>query len=364
MFRVRFFVLSLVLLLAGTVSSAWPEATLAASFDCKKATTSVEQTICADDELSRLDSNLDTVYRGEHNARKAADKKTLEREQGRWRRETRDVCKTRECIRDAYYARLATLDQIDERYIKDWKYPPYPELWGYDFAETRKDVTITGTWFAPNGDVLVRHYHCPPAAPGECPSMEPGAKRPWAYGYREFFAQKDHVISVDEYNHFEKLASVGSPVWPFRASKIRFRNGDFLSFYGDPTSGCSEPYTGHYEYKNSNGTVIWRKAIVVRKKEPYLVSCKYPGSVDYKITADVTRPGMFLLRDDTLLLQVGHAVIRFDSQLNTPYRYDSNRIYVVDYEVLQAVIERAKKRCDPYEPCLDDEMRKYLDSLQ
>ena len=63
-------------------------------------------------------------------------------------------------------------------------------------------------------------------------------------------------------------------------------------------------------------------------------------------------------------MRIDGAVLQFDSQLSTRYPYDRKRIYIIDHEAIQAVIERAKKRCDPYEPCLDGEMKKYLDSLK
>ena len=339
--------------------------TQAASFDCKKATTSVEQTVCADDELSRLDSTLASVYRSELNARNIAKKKTFEREQGQWRRETRDACNTRDCIRDAYFSRLATLNQIDERFIKNWRYPPYPEIWGYDFPRNKSQFMRFGAWFSPNGDVLIPYSYFSSAGKSLHGAGETISIRPRSYGYREFFSQMDHAISVEEFNRFdEKYASAGSPRWPFTQNLVRFSNGNVFSVNGGPTSGCVDPFTAHYVMTDSSGKILWRRSIVVRKKEPYLVDCKYPDSVAYSISADTSSSQIIKLRDDTFLLHVGTSVIRFDSNLATKHLYDRKDIFIVEYKNILAVIERAKKRCDPYEPCLDGEMKKYLDSLK
>lgn len=335
--------------------------TQAASFDCSKAATSVEKQICADDELSRLDSSLDSVYRSELTHRHGTAREQFIKDQARWLRDIRDVCVTQRCIRDAYFARISTLDQIDERHIKWWKYPPYPDIWGREFSTKECEVTVSGAWYAPNGDILIRYMRCPLSKTSHTTLKEDKSLR--VFGYHEFFSNKDHLITEGEYNNFRnKFSATGSPARTSRISAHQVHGGSIFSYVS--SSICTDgPYAGYYELKSKNGVVLWRKHILVRGK-PRKVICNFPESVDYELTFNVDTAELIWLRDSTFLMRIDDAVLRFDSQLNTRYPYDRKRIYIIDHEAVQAVIERAKKRCDPYEPCLDGEMKKYLDSLK
>jgi len=64
-----------------------PAASSVASFDCGKATTTVEKTICADPALSALDGRMATLYAA---ARKNLDAKFIG--QAKWLKEERDRC--------------------------------------------------------------------------------------------------------------------------------------------------------------------------------------------------------------------------------------------------------------------------------
>jgi uncharacterized protein YecT (DUF1311 family) len=90
------------LALAGIVGTA----AQTASFDCTKAATSVEKLICADAELSRLDSRLAAAYR---EARRGTDDpQMLLAEQRAWL-EQRNRCGDGDCLTEVYRQRIAAL---------------------------------------------------------------------------------------------------------------------------------------------------------------------------------------------------------------------------------------------------------------
>ena len=80
-----------------------------ASFDCAKASSPVEKTICADKQLSDLDELLLLSYKkalvGSANAT------ALKSEQQTWLKKQRNVCADKACLTEAYTARLATLNK-------------------------------------------------------------------------------------------------------------------------------------------------------------------------------------------------------------------------------------------------------------
>lgn len=81
---------------------------LAASFDCAKAASRVEQFICGSPEISRLDDELAQAYRTalENPDREAA----IRQEQRQWLRE-RNACTYSLCVKNAYEARLHAMRQ-------------------------------------------------------------------------------------------------------------------------------------------------------------------------------------------------------------------------------------------------------------
>jgi uncharacterized protein len=82
----------------------------AASFDCTKAATLVEQAVCANPRLSRLDEDLASLYR--EAVRKDA---TIRTDQQNWLKQ-RNLCRNEPCLIGAYEQRLAELADFNVRY--------------------------------------------------------------------------------------------------------------------------------------------------------------------------------------------------------------------------------------------------------
>jgi uncharacterized protein len=80
----------------------------AAGFDCTKATTAIEKTICADGELSALDGKLMQAYKTSLSNSAKVD--TLKVEQRTWISTVRNKCSDATCLKQAYAERIAQLD--------------------------------------------------------------------------------------------------------------------------------------------------------------------------------------------------------------------------------------------------------------
>jgi uncharacterized protein len=81
----------------------------AASFNCAKANTAIEQMICANPEISDLDSELAEAFH--LGANHLQDKSAFIRDQKHWLKSTRDACKDNACLRMVYIARLDVLQR-------------------------------------------------------------------------------------------------------------------------------------------------------------------------------------------------------------------------------------------------------------
>jgi uncharacterized protein len=91
------------LLIAATGSTG------AASFDCKKATTSVEKEICTNQILSKLDDALEQNYGGSLSSNIGdTARQHLKKTQSEWLKE-RNSCKTVTCIEKKYRERIEAL---------------------------------------------------------------------------------------------------------------------------------------------------------------------------------------------------------------------------------------------------------------
>ena len=84
----------------------------AAGFDCSKASSFVEKTVCSDRELSNLDDLLATSYK--RALSKSSDLNSLKSQQREWIKQGRDQCKDIACIRAAYSKRLAELNTLQD----------------------------------------------------------------------------------------------------------------------------------------------------------------------------------------------------------------------------------------------------------
>ncbi len=78
----------------------------AASFDCVKATTKVENLICASAELSKLDDDLNAAYKNALQDEKQAD--AIRQAQKQWMKE-RNHCSDARCVKQTYESKIQNL---------------------------------------------------------------------------------------------------------------------------------------------------------------------------------------------------------------------------------------------------------------
>jgi len=81
-----------------------------ASFDCNKARTFVEHTICDDKTISELDDKLLKVYNQAKD--KYEDENLLKKEERAWLKNKRNLCKKTSCLKKVYTDRINELNDI------------------------------------------------------------------------------------------------------------------------------------------------------------------------------------------------------------------------------------------------------------
>jgi uncharacterized protein len=115
-------------------------AAIAASFDCVKAQSAVEQKICGNMEISVLDSRLSKLYATVLEKLTDAEKKKLVAEQRHWLQKSRNVCAKEACLKHAYWSRIAALET---------NFAPRPPLYEHESekAEAIQRVLTTAPLF-------------------------------------------------------------------------------------------------------------------------------------------------------------------------------------------------------------------------
>jgi len=83
-----------------------------ASFDCKKASTLVEQAICSDPMLSSLDEDLALSYKKA--LKNSSDNNILRTAQRSWIKSKRNPCKNIACLKQAYASRISELNKTND----------------------------------------------------------------------------------------------------------------------------------------------------------------------------------------------------------------------------------------------------------
>lgn len=101
-----------LLLAAVALDIATPNLALAQGFDCTKASSSAEKMICANASLSTSDDTLTRLYQWTVEESPANLKPKIVADQKNWITQTRDACKTADCLSDAYGARITQLSTI------------------------------------------------------------------------------------------------------------------------------------------------------------------------------------------------------------------------------------------------------------
>lgn len=77
------------------------------SFNCNKASTYVEKTICTDSDLAKLDLSLSNIYKTKLS--KTKDKSSLKSQQKTWVQDVQAACTDKTCIADVISARINEL---------------------------------------------------------------------------------------------------------------------------------------------------------------------------------------------------------------------------------------------------------------
>ncbi len=114
------------------------------SFDCGRAMTAVEKMICADADLSKLDTDMAQAFKA---ARRTLDVAAIG--QVAWLKDVRNRCATAGCLRDAYRKRIADLGSLNSPWSTEGLAGEWTRLGDAPYAGASLSIlSVTATGFA------------------------------------------------------------------------------------------------------------------------------------------------------------------------------------------------------------------------
>jgi hypothetical protein len=99
----------------------------AASFDCAKAGSKVEKLICANPQLSELDSLLQDTYSKARTDLSPIQDQAIVSAQKTWLKRSRNICADQTCLTAAYNTRINELDPVADSVVTCEEMQKYPE---------------------------------------------------------------------------------------------------------------------------------------------------------------------------------------------------------------------------------------------
>lgn len=234
------------------------------------------------------------------------------------------------------------------------KYPPYPDVWGYEFPiidKEKKDVLDVADRFSfiyvaqmPSGDYLITYVNDRFKVINEDGTC--CRKKSSREGIL-FFSGTKIPFSVDEYSKFWKDNK------KIRLREITFADGSTVKG-GSTCLGKCPLFSGFIGNYNRDGVVLSKKVIVYLSDLPMKKNVnqytEYNSTLnnDYVITkvAKFASFSLVPLEDDTFLIVEfdGNIIIRLDKNFNTKSDLLNRSIFLIDRDIIDKIEQDLKKQ--------------------
>ena len=263
------------------------------------------------------------------------------------------------------------------------QYPPYPDVWGYDFSsrpETRIVNVLLSVYKIENGDYWFELWDS--ISQGEIAEDAPKQ----GYAVIKFFAQETRL---QKYIGNKVVRNVLSNV---NHRKITFSNGESLEIDESSKNNCWDTGIRDISFikKDANGKELGRYAIILAsshtatmKPDDNLNNCSIANNQEYGPDSDnevfaqlhPIAGGMILLKDDTFLLYddvyIDSVVVRFKQDLTTPYSLTgkyrmyngktlTKKIFVIPYQIIASLAAQAHRANQPVAQALQNRLIDFL----
>ncbi len=314
--------------------------------------------------LQEVDATLNKVYRALKKTRTPKTQKILLKTQKKWLKQRDVVCQLeglpdrrkawlaalakdttkRQCVIKETQDRIARLranqmtppEVVFTHQVQD-KYPPYPEVWGYEWAEK----TPIAVYKMGNGEFYYRF-----SRKSMCCGKELN------HYLVTFFRSEMRELSRTELNEFGK--KYNSKRTGYRKSpkdkmvhdhfKLVFKNGSKVMKAGGGFGRCSGTIDFPYSIQliDRKGTMIAEKTPIILydqpKKDLFAPPCVNKSGEISSRTGDVSFTFIPIENDNFLLYESrNNFIIRFDNNLTTKHPVNTGRFFMVNTRIIQRI---------------------------
>ena len=226
------------------------------------------------------------------------------------------------------------------------KYPPYPDVWGYElpWPAKRDRYSHLHGYNVQNGDVIfsyAKEVIKSNRKDGTCCDVT------FKFGSLAFFSQMQGDLSTDEYNIFSDKYQNPQPL-----SRIPLPDKGGIEFKGDCVGGCCSNFNQYIVKKDRFGKILWKKHLICLLDEPLEMPLK-KRCADAAVLPNDTYTARVLqlvshlipLDDGTILAYdlEGNVIIRFDSEFNSRSELLNRKVFLVDHDVIEGIISQLAK---------------------
>ena len=315
--------------------------------------------------LIKTDQQLNATYQTLTKKLNPKDQKKLRQEQRAWIKQRDKKCKTQkikatgrrwlntvaknksqtECVIRLTQKRAGKLKGHTQTKAKK-QYPPYPEVWGRQLPYIGSELIVARVYPEENGDICIMYVR-----EDRTSKVNILKERGFQYAYIRFFSGERPPLPCYkaeknmEYKRNKWMSSKASEI-------IKFDNGKKMQArvqWNELNRYCFNPFGTYFEVKDKTGKVIMKKSVLFILYKPYLQSlgatCE-GEEADATVRIKSVGSYMLLLKDQTFILYspIMNRVIRFDSNFNTKYPINRDRVYIIDTKKLNRIMAGLDKK--------------------
>lgn len=249
-------------------------------------------------------------------------------------------------------------------YAEEKKYPPYPDVWGYELPVYGTSRPVTHVAKMPDGDYIISYIR---EVKGKLPEVT------FKYAWISFFSHISKDFTESEYDEFlKKIQKENRKVKYELKPKITFSDGISIEYKSD-SGNCADPFDRFLQKKDKNGKVITEKMLLYLYDKPIKTDindkCErnwdYKKNYYFKKVEHMNIPYLISLEDDTfLILSYGSnsiVALRFDKDLKTKSDLMGKNVFLIDCNTL---INLRSKIKDSSDSGTSDALSKYLLKLK
>jgi len=240
------------------------------------------------------------------------------------------------------------------------KYPPYPDVWGYEFPWPGKENRYAAIDVAKlhDGDYMVNY-------------VKNWNEKINKYTSVLFFSGKRIDFTINYYNEFwckNHDKRVGE-------NQIVLSDGSILGQISIATSAhCPDPFYDYYLVKKDrDGKIVERKMILYLYDKPQKSNinlyCERNNSYkkDYILKkVDNVYVKFVLLEDSTFLIYdtKGNFIIRFDKEFSTKDSLVNSKVFIIERTAYEKIYEKQSKERKINDQEMNDAVANYLVNIR